>query len=321
MNNILLQLTEEDIVYIIGVCVVILFSIAFIGIALFYYNAKKKVIDGKLDDSEINSEIDHELNNKFIKKGKTWKDFFLYYENKKKSRSTLGKFTSGVFYVFYLLLIVFIGMAYGVKNQGDQCMWFGDTSMMIIQTNSMETANKNNTYLFDEKGNSNDDDRIKTYSFITITRDETVLSNIQVFDVCAFRMYDTTAKKNIIVVHRLIEITPDNSVEGGALYTFRGDANPSSMVNETKITKDKIVGVFKSSSFTGYKNYGLGKFFLYLQSEVGIILCCTAFILILIYMSLIDHVFDLYDDRYDQIVKDRNSEDNSKNEELANEKN
>ena len=321
MNNILLQLSEENIVYIIGICVVILFSIAFIGIALFYFYAKRKVIENKLDDPEINSEIDQELNSKFIKKGKSWNDFYTSYEKKKHNRSILGKFTSGVFYVFYLFLIVFIGICYGVKNQEDQCMWFNDTSMLIIQTNSMETANKSNTYLFDSNGKTNQDDRIKTYSFITITKNQEVINNIKVMDVCAFRMYDTTSKKNIIVVHRLIEITNDSSVEGGKLYTFRGDSNPASMVNETRITKDKIVGVFKSSTYSGYKSYGLGKFFIYMQSEVGIILSCTALILILIYMSLIDHIFDLFDNRYDQIVNQRNQLNNSTKEELPNEEN
>ncbi len=321
MNIVLTGLSEQTIVYIVAICVVILYALAFIGITLFYFYAKKKVINNKLDDPEINKEINDELDSKYTKKGKKWNDFFEHYNKKKHHRSVLGKVSTVFFSIFYAVLIVFIGMCYGVKNQSDNCMWFNNTAMLIIQTNSMETANKSNTYLFDENGKSNDEDRIRTYSFITINKSEEVLNNINVYDVCAFKMYDTTLNKNIIVVHRLIEINNDSSVEGGKVYTFRGDANPSSLVNETRITKDKIIGVYSSSNFKGFNNYGLGKFFLYMQSEVGIILSCTAFILIIIYLFLINHVFDLFDKRYEELVIERNALENNVIEGEVNEEN
>lgn len=300
----LANLTEEDIVYFIGIGVVILFSIAFIGISALYYKAKQRNVLGKLDDVDINEELDKKVSS-YTKKGLTEKDFYRDYLKNKRKKRDFNKCTSVFFYIIYLFTFVAVGFAYSVKNTSDQMMWFNDNAMLIIQTKSMETANSANKYLFDENGDTNSEDRIKGYSFITITKNKRVMNAIQVNDVCAFRMYDDTSKKNIIVVHRLIEITKDENNK--PLYTFRGDANSSSMVNETKISKDKIVGVYKSSIYQGAKNYGFGKFVMYLQSNVGIIMLATAFLLLVIYTVLVDKVFELYDIRYDQVVEQRYS--------------
>lgn len=302
--NTLIKLTEEDIVYFIGIGVVILFSIAFIGIASFYYYAKKRNVLGKLDDVDINKEIDDSVSI-YTKKGKTEKDFYRNYLLRKKRKKDFNKISSIFFYVIYLFIFIAIGFTYSVKHTTDSPIWFNNQAMLIIQTKSMETANSSNKYLFDENGKTNSEDRIKRYSFITITKQKRVMNAIQVNDVCAFKMYDNTSKKNIIIVHRLIEITQDEN--GTNLYTFRGDANSSSLVNETKITKDKIIGVYKSSIYQGAKNYGFGKFMIYLQSNVGIIMFATAFFILILYTVLVDKVFELYDIRYDQIVEERYS--------------
>ena len=61
------KLNISDYVYIVGIVVILLFATAFITLAIFFFNAKKKNITHNLEDEEIQSEVDHDVE-KLIKK-------------------------------------------------------------------------------------------------------------------------------------------------------------------------------------------------------------------------------------------------------------
>lgn len=291
------KLNISDYVYIVGIVVILLFAIAFITLAIFFFNAKKKTITHSLEDEEIQLEIEQDLK-KFAKKNKSNENIIDYYNKKQKKNKVFGKISASIVTVLYIAVVALIGFSVSVKKNNQQ-MWFGNTAMLVIQTDSMATAYKGNTYLYDE-GKTGDADRIAQYSFITITKERKYIDSIKPFDVVAFKMLSSDNKTYITIVHRLIEITYDG--EGNPFYTFRGDANPKSMSGEFQISKDKIIGVYETDGYKGTKNLPLGYAISYFQSNIGMIILVIAFMLMLIYSILFEKLFFVYNQRYNELL-------------------
>ena len=75
------KLNISDYVYIVGIVVILLFAIAFITLAIFFFNAKKKNITHSLEDEDIKLEIEEDLK-KIAKKNKSNEDIIAYYRKK-----------------------------------------------------------------------------------------------------------------------------------------------------------------------------------------------------------------------------------------------
>lgn len=291
------KLNISDYVYIVGIVVILLFATAFITLAIFFFNAKKKNITHNLEDEEIQSEVDHDVE-KLIKKNKTNESIIERYKKKQKRSKVRGKISASVIALIYVVVVILIGFSVSIKRNNQQ-MWFGNTAMLVIETDSMSQAYKGNTYLQDD-GKMGDENRIAQYSFITITKEQKYIDNIKPFDVVAFKMLSSDNKTYITIVHRLIEVTYDS--EGNPLYTFRGDANIKSMAGEYQIKKDMIVGVYETDGYKGAKNLPLGYAICYFQSNIGIIILVIAFMLMLIYSILAEKLFFIYDTRYNELL-------------------
>lgn len=288
------------VVFIISICVIAFFALAFIILAVFYFKTKKKCILNKIDDDEIEKEIKEDIA-KLNKKNINNVSLSELFKRKKEKSTLLSRTFNTVLSIFYLTVLFLLGTFAFVKSQNQQ-MWFGDSSFLVIETGSMATANSKNDYLKDENGNFNDEDRISQFSFITINRKNKYIDELKPLDIVAFNMYSPEEKKNIIVIHRLINISYN---DGKQLYTFRGDANQSSMVGEINVTRDKIIGVFETTNYKGTKSFGFGYFVYYLQSSFGMIIILIAFVLLFIYAMLYDNIFEIYDKRYMQIVNEK----------------
>ena len=291
------KLNISDYVYIVGIVVILLFAIAFITLAIFFFNSKKKNIIHSLEDEEIQSEVDHDVE-KLIKKNKTNESIIEHYKKKQKRSKMRGKIGASVIALIYVVVVILIGFSVSVKRNNQQ-MWFGNTAMLVIETDSMSQAYKGNTYLKDYEM-MGEENRIAQYSFITITKERKYIDNIKPFDVVAFKMLSSDNKTYITIVHRLIEVTYDS--EGNPLYTFRGDANVKSMAGEYQIKKDMIVGVYETDGYKGAKNLPLGYAICYFQSNIGIIILVIAFMLMLIYSILAEKLFFIYDTRYNELL-------------------
>lgn len=291
------KLNISDYVYIVGIVVILLFAIAFITLAIFFFNAKKKTITHSLEDEEIQLEIEQDLK-KFAKKNKSNENIIDYYNKKQKKNKVFGKIGVSIVTMLYIAVVALIGFSVSVKKNNQQ-MWFGNTAMLVIETDSMSQAYKGNTYLKDYEM-MGEENRIAQYSFITITKERKYIDNIKPFDVVAFKMLSSDNKTYITIVHRLIEVTYDS--EGNPLYTFRGDANVKSMAGEYQIKKDMIVGVYETDGYKGAKNLPLGYAICYFQSNIGIIILVIAFMLMLIYSILAEKLFFIYDTRYNELL-------------------
>ncbi len=294
-------------ILLIAIFVIILFAAAFIILAAFFFVAKRKNIENGLDDDEIKNDVAYFLRRRLLKNKSNKLEDINNDINKDKQRlkiiNLVSDYLIGLFFVFF---VVMIGVSLSIKSQGDQ-MWLGDNAVLIIQTSSMETAYKGNTYLFDEEGKLNPDDRIEQYSYISISKDEKLLANIKPFDVVAFKMKkDSNGGGYITIVHRLIYVDKDEN--GEPLYTFRGDANASSLTGELKVRKEMLLGVHQTEGYKGSKNVAFGYFISYMQSNIGIIIVIVSFLMMGIYAFLFERLNKPYSLRFLYILSEEGNE-------------
>lgn len=272
---------------VVGVIVVIFVAIAFITLAIFYLKAQKKLITHGLEDDAIRTDVRAMLE-KSKEEYSTFPQAQDYFARKKKRETVLQRVMWGVCIAFCLAVVVFLIFSGAVG--GNRHIWLGDRAVLTIQTGSMASVNPGNTYLTES------DQRIEQYSLITISKKQEYIDKIQVGDIVAFSM--ESEGEQITVIHRLIEIGENAS--GAPVYTFRGDANPSSMAGEFQIGKERIVGVFATADFQGTKNVALGHFISYIRSSVGVSTTVMALGVLILYMLLNDGVEKLYLERFDR---------------------
>ena len=181
------------------------------------------------------------------------------------------------FGILYAVLVVIFGFALGFRLGGEQ-LFFGNTTLMTIQTGSMETINKENKYIFE----NNLTDQIEQFSLIGI--DKVAQEDIELYDILAYQ-----SESGDIIVHRVTRIytSSDTNI---TYYTLKGDANTSSSAEELTLTYDKVIG-----RYNGFQNYGLGVTLTYLQSNIGLVAIAAAAIFLITYNvteSLIDKAYD-----------------------------
>ena len=280
-----------NLIYIVCMVVVVLFAVAFIGISALYFNSKKRLYAAKVEDPKIEVTVKKDLKHLQKKYGEP-KAIAVGVNKKKKREKKTSNILSGFLIAFYVILLGLVAFA-AVEQQAGGQLFMGDTAMLVIHTESMEEVYRSNKNELSNHNLLGEENRIERYSFITlkkVTREEDLVP----YKVYAFKMDSKEEGKTITIVHRLLDITEK---EGKKTFTFRGDANPSSMTGEIGIDFDQIVG-----EWTGYKNLTLGMFIIYLQSGIGIITLLTAFMLLLIYSILYTKSADQYEIRYEAIL-------------------
>lgn len=295
MNSFIILSRITNVIYIICLIVVIFFAIVFISISALYSRAKKKLYINKLEDKNVQKDVDIYYQ-KIVNSKKDNEDLYKTVERRKSNEKKLLKFWNVFLTVIYVFVLGFL--VYGAVNRIKGTPSFvNNIAPLVIETSSMEAVSSSNTYIKDNnlEGKEN---RLEQYAYITINNNENVINNISTYDVVAFKMPVMQEGKqvNIIVVHRLIEIKTDSN--GEKLYTFRGDANPLSLASEVNVSKDRIVGVYQSKDYKGAYNLGFGYFVVYIQSSIGIITVAVAFLLLVIYSFLFKGITDSYDVRF-----------------------
>lgn len=280
-------------IIILAAIILVTFSFAFISTYYFFYVEKRKVITKGLDDKEIEDDIESKRKKFFKKKENKFKSFKEDYFAKKHSTNKVSRVLNIVFSVILVAFTIFLSISYvNVKN--NNLTFINNGTVLVIQTTSMEKGNDFNTYL--ERNKSNEDKykyintRFERYSLIGITKYEEGKTNLNLYDIVAYKVDDT------IIVHRLISIRYDQSTNQ-KLYTFRGDANSASLVGETNITSENFIGVYN-----GYKNVGLGYFVAFLQSEVGLITLIVLVISIVCYQLFDDKINSTYKNRFEELL-------------------
>lgn len=284
-----------NVVYIVCLIVIILFAIVFIAIAAFYFNAKKDLYNHKFEDPKVQKDVDKYCE-KMVKKQKSNEDLYNTAEREKKRSKTLTTIWSWFLTAVYIVILAFLGWGAVNRAQGN-LNFVNNVAPLVIETSSMESVNTSNQQYIDQNGLSGQENRIEQFAYITISNEQSVIDSIALYDIVAFRYPVVRNGENvdITVVHRLIS---QREQDGQTLYTFRGDANPGSLQNEIDVTKDRIIGVYKSANYQGSYNLGFGYFVVYIQSSIGITTVAVAFLLLVIYAFLFEGVTACYDKRF-----------------------
>lgn len=203
--------------------------------------------------------------------------------NKKKKKPSF-------YYVFSAFVsVVFIAsLALAIFYRSDiGCLHLADRSYLIVETGSMATVNERNTYIKSNHLNN----QIAQHALVCI--EDVTQEEIKQYDVCAY-LHEGT-----VYVHRIIKIT---HVGDKVTYTFRGDANSTSLDFETAVTYDQIVGRYTA------QNEPLGYILSFFRSNTGI-LVLSAVLLFFIFLGYSDSKIDkAYIDRAKQLYKEKNDE-------------
>lgn len=281
----------STLVLIVSAISLVCFAIVYICIFSFYYFNRKKCIENKLEDNEVIKILDKDVEKYDKKKNKKLSFIETYY--KRKKRKKVGNIISNSIVGIFLVALIGFFVWATVMKSNDQTTYFGDKTYLVIQTSSMASINENNKYLKDGSIDSKDrmNTRISQYAFIGIDKFKSE-DQIKVYDIVAFRMDDK------IIVHRVYSIGEEK--DGHKLFTFRGDANPASMLGEINVTSDRIVGVFD-----GYQNQVLGSIVIYIQSGTGLISVFAIAIVLMVYIFYYDRIDLRLTDRYEALMKER----------------
>ncbi len=294
---------KELIVYSVCIAVVILFAIAFIAISALYFKSKQKLYVKQIEDPRVQKDVDKDL--VYLEKRYGDAESIAKGVSKRKKREKrASKVSSGFLIAIYVLLLVVVGFAITEQQSGGQ-MFFGDTAMLVVRTSSMAEINTVNKADLASHDLSDESNRLPQYTFITIKKVNSA-DDLVPYKVYAFKMASSEEGKTVTIVHRLIEVETKN---GEKAFTFRGDANPSSLSGEIMISYDSIVG-----EWTGFQNLFLGMFTVYLQSAIGIITLLTAFLLLVIYSVLYGRMTQEYEIRYEALLQKKVGYDGDGNE-------
>ncbi len=258
--------STEIITLIVTIVCLISFSAVFTILFRHYYKTStEEVLSGKEDIELIDNAIDEEKE----KRNKTKKTFKLV--AKIASRVLLG-----AIFVIFLFAIV--------AKVRDNSMPFGDSTAIVIASGSM--SQKNNDYV---KNNDDLNNQFDTYDIIGLSRYRSQ-EDVKLYDVVAYKN-----KKNVTIVHRIVEVKTDS--EGNITYLTQGDSNASAdNVGGSQysgyLTYDKIIGYYN-----GTRLKGIGIFVIFLQSPAGIVT-----VLSIVYCLF---MFDTLSSKYKKAIEER----------------
>lgn len=244
---------------IITIIVILSMTVAFILMFLLYSSSKRKVIELGGEDNELIEKIEKDYQ-KYQEKCESSPTAIDFVERKKKKEKMFRILTDVVSWVIIFFILCFTCVALAFRIQGQQ-FYFGNTTLLSIQTGSMSEKNIDHKY-YDELPNN----QIQQYDMVGISKVEE--TDLKLYDIIAFK------HEGVVYVHRIVQIL---EVDGKRVYTTQGDANTGSFPFETEITFDQILG-----KYNGFHNQSLGVFLIYLQSEVGIIALVFAMILLIV---------------------------------------
>lgn len=284
---------------LVGFFVVVFVAVAFITLAILYYASQKRIISSGLDDDKIYKEVKAELKQVY-KHHKNAQDASDYIEQKDRRVKVLQNTVMAIRYIIVLGIALFIFISNMYVGDSDH-IWFGNYTMITVQTESMETVHDNNRSFLESCGKVEEENRISRYSFLIISKKQSHIDSLQVGDVAAFTMKNADGE-TVTVVHRLVDI--DHAADGTILYSFRGDANESTMTGEFRLPPERIVGVCSSSGFNGFKSQILGYIVNYLQSTLGIFALAVALVVMLANLIMADSIDAMCTKKYIEMRHD-----------------
>lgn len=259
----------EIITLFITILCLVSFCAVFTILFRHYYKSNiDSVSSGKEDIELIDNAIDEEKEKK-SKAKKVWR-----LVGKIFSYVVLG----GVFAIFIFSL---------VARVQENTMPFGNSTMVVIASGSM--SEKNNDFVKD-KTEPELNNQFDTYDIVGITKYPSQ-DKVTLFDVVAFKN-----KKNVTIVHRIVEVHTDEKT-GEVTYLTQGDTNLAAdntggSQYSGYLTYDRIIG-----KYDGRRIKGLGIFVIFLQSPAGIVT-----VLSVVYCLF---MFDHFSSKYKKAIVER----------------
>ena len=243
----------------ISVVVIICMAVSFAALFFLYGKTKSKSIDFGVEDASLKRQLSDRLNKREEKT--SYKQMLSAERKKERSVQIVTDVILAVVLAFVAGLTIF---SFVLRGKGEQ-IYFGDTAYLTVLTSSMQEKNDNNAYL------QAHDDGVRIHQYALIGVDKADPASLKAGDIIAFKY-----EGNTIYVHRIVSVRES---DGGRLFTTMGDANDLSLLNETDISADRIVGVFN-----GYHNGYLGVFLIFMRSDIGIV----ALIFVVLLLAAID---------------------------------
>ena len=113
VNTLAASIIMTNLSYIIAGIVIAFFAAAFIGIAVLYFNSRKRNIDNHLEDVEIEEEAKQDYKS-FAKRKKSTESIVDYYEKKKRFTKRISDINTVIAVNIYL--IVFKSISSCISN-------------------------------------------------------------------------------------------------------------------------------------------------------------------------------------------------------------
>ena len=143
-------------------------------------------------------------------------------------------------------------------------------TVKAVETGSMETKHKNNTYL--DKNNLND--QISTFDLVVLHQ-LPAEEDLQVYDIV---VYET---KGYFIIHRIVGIEEPNELHPNERwYVLRGDANERA--DEFPVTYSQMCSIYR-----GERIPFAGAFVMFMQSPAGM-LCCLLVMFAVIALPIVE---------------------------------
>lgn len=259
----------EIITLFITILCLVSFCAVFTILFRHYYRSNIDSVSSGKEDIEL---IDNAIDEEKEKKSKT-----------KKVWKVVGKVFS-----YMVLGVVFAVFIFSLVSRiQNNTMPIGNSTMVVIASGSM--SEKNNQYVKD-KTEPELNNQFDTYDIVGISKYDSQ-SEVKLFDVVAYKN-----KKDVTIVHRIVEIRTDDTT-GEIVYLTQGDTNlapdnTSSSQYSGYLTYDRIIG-----KYDGRRIKGLGIFVIFLQSPAGIVT-----VLSVVYCLF---MFDHFSGKYKKAIVDR----------------
>lgn len=242
----------------------------------------KKVQKSKIITTFVRQDLKKKKEKQSVKEQITYYDSLMLDQKKSKKFQTIANTFFGILYV---ALFIIFGFALGFRLSNEQ-LFFKNTTLLTIQTGSMETVYSGNTYIKE----NNLTNQIKQYSLIGINKLEKE-EDIKLFDIVAYKN-----SNNQIIVHRVIRIY-ENPTTNITYYTLKGDANTASLNDELTLIYENIIG-----KYNGFQNYGLGVTLIYIQSNIGLVALAASYIFLITYNVSEDKIEKTYDKKFIELT-------------------
>lgn len=271
----------KTIATVVAVTVMVCMTAAFAVLFALHARVRGRAVRGGYDDAPL-ARLLNNLTVKFRKRHPDATPTLVLQLDGKSNKAV--KITGNILFIAFFLVIAAATTFAAAGRAGGGTVYLGDTAYLTVQSGSMASKNSQNAAA------QSYDNALELYALIGVTK--TSAKDISVGDILAFNArltvtsstltdYDKDIIKNAdgtytvtrVIMHRVVSVSCE---DGAYLFTTMGDANSSSASYEKDIPESSLIGVYN-----GFQSVALGAFFIYMQSNIGLVSLAFAIVFLL----------------------------------------